>query len=427
MNISEAKMFVMLCRDASLDNSDGRLSITPFLWSHKGLGKSSAVWQLCRDTRMGFIDCRASQIEGSDLRGFPDRERDKDGNGIRTIYLPPADLPWGHAEGKKCPACDETMNVDEYHKANGGYKRAQSTYCKGELFLDELPRAEDDVIQSSFQLILDRAVGQYMLPAGWHVVAAGNFLEGYQQNGFQDPAWISRFAHGVVTVDDGYMKEFAEYLTSIGGGSADQHTSKIIQFVSFNSKHLTGDHKGDLGFSVQPSPRAWEMVLKVLKHASKYPHKIVKLVLIGLIGMDLANSFERFDISVSPKDIISSGVEPLRKKLDELNRNQICGLVWGMIAAAKVMEKTHEKMDNVLGFISWIASSSKVQDSRDLAVVLTKELTLPEVGGLNGAVIANPMLSKIAAKVTKNKMSWTDKITNNPELAKIMQKVSYGS
>ena len=67
----------------------GKAGITPFIWGHRGLGKSSVVRQTAADNNMGFIDMRASQMEASDLRGLPDRQ---DG---RTVFLPPADMPRG--------------------------------------------------------------------------------------------------------------------------------------------------------------------------------------------------------------------------------------------------------------------------------------------------------------------------------------------
>ena len=45
---------------------------------------------------------------------------------------------------------------------------------EGILFLDELNTAAPMVQASAYQLILDRKIGEYTLPDGWAIVAAGN-------------------------------------------------------------------------------------------------------------------------------------------------------------------------------------------------------------------------------------------------------------
>jgi ethanolamine utilization microcompartment shell protein EutS len=47
--------------------------------------------------------------------------------------------------------------------------------------------------------VLDRAVGEYVLPPGWSVVAAGNFAERSLVIHFDDPAFLDRFAHLVLS------------------------------------------------------------------------------------------------------------------------------------------------------------------------------------------------------------------------------------
>ncbi|HEV3387051.1 MAG TPA: hypothetical protein VG097_19690, partial [Gemmata sp.] len=48
------------------------------------------------------------------------------------------------------------------------------TSGKGILFLDELTSAPQMTQASCYQLVLDRRLGEYELPDGWVVMAAGN-------------------------------------------------------------------------------------------------------------------------------------------------------------------------------------------------------------------------------------------------------------
>jgi hypothetical protein len=109
------------------------------LWGTRGVGKSSIVRQVAHTHRVPLIDLRLTTIEPVDLRGaiYADEVQ------ARTVWFPPEFLP-----GPDQPS--------------------------GILFLDELTAADQRLQISAYSLILDRRVGQYRLPDGWLVVAAGN-------------------------------------------------------------------------------------------------------------------------------------------------------------------------------------------------------------------------------------------------------------
>lgn len=436
MNISMLKPSLRLCRKAN---------VTPFVWGHRGMGKSSSVRQLCEEDRMGFVDFRCSQIESSDLRGLPDKQ---DG---RTVYFAPQDLPHGEFKCLKCEA-DLIERGDKLHNAcsfgtNGsyavtkklpkkcpkGHEGTDTESCivlyEGILFLDELNRADDDVLQASFQLVLDRALGQYTLPTGWSVVAAGNYQQGYMVNSFNDPAFLDRFCHLQLTKSKDYTADWSEYMSKLP--SAPGVNDRIMQFVGFEENHLMGKVEGDLGFQVMSSPRSWEMVARVMTETEKnpYPKEATRDVLSGIIGMELTASFERFSVEVMPQDVLNKGVKTVEGKLKGFNRNQLVGLVWGVASHAKERfkeDKGKEKetmISNTLDFMMWVANNKE----RDLAVMLGKSLVDKETANLSGAVLSNPHLAKLAAKYKGAKGdTWIAAINERPELQQLMSKVSYG-
>ena len=108
-----------------------------FLWGPPGVGKSSLVHAIAARRSLPVIDLRASLLDPTDLRGIPAIE------GGRAVWCPPAFLP--HRDSPP-----------------------------GILFLDEINAAPPLVQASLYQLVLDRRVGEYELPAGWWIVAAGN-------------------------------------------------------------------------------------------------------------------------------------------------------------------------------------------------------------------------------------------------------------
>ncbi len=111
------------------------------LWGAPGVGKSALVAQAARACGVPMIDLRLSQLEPSDLRGMPYQ---KDG---RVEWAIPSMLPDALRHG-----------------------------ARGVLFLDEINAALPQVAAAAYQLILDRRLGDYRLPEGWAILAAGNRL-----------------------------------------------------------------------------------------------------------------------------------------------------------------------------------------------------------------------------------------------------------
>ncbi|MGA3132886.1 MAG: MoxR family ATPase [Terracidiphilus sp.] len=105
------------------------------IWGACGVGKSQIVAQVARDLGVAFLDVRAVQLDPVDLRGPPRMTSDQ------TEWVPPKFLP---NEGKSI------------------------------LFLDELTSVPQMTQAGCYQLVLDRKLGEYVLPDGWVVIAAGN-------------------------------------------------------------------------------------------------------------------------------------------------------------------------------------------------------------------------------------------------------------
>jgi len=420
MNVTELKQAVLLLRLAG---------VTGFVWGKHGLGKSSAIDQLTDDMDIGMIDMRCSQLEASDLRGLPDREVTEDGRPGRTFYLPPADLP---DAGKCSPACKLFRKEGCKAKACLDREAAGELGCQGILFLDELNRAEDDVLQAAFQLVWDKAIGTYKVPKGWSICVAGNYTEGYTVNSFNDAAFLDRFCHLDLTLGQDYMADWTQYMKERCGDAAD----KILQFVGFDDTHLAGKTEADAGFTVQPSPRSWEMVARVENAAAEggFDRAVVIAVIAGIIGRDLASHYDRFSTEVLPKDVIANfeRVKETIKKIAQRKggRNVLIGLVWGVVSNAKELGKKKDdekKMNNVLDFMEQLTDFGEL---RDMAVMLGRQLMEGETKTLGGAVLSNPHLAKMAAKFKTNKgggLTWIQAINKRPDLQKLMSKVAYGS
>ena len=184
-----------------------------FLWGPPGIGKSSIVKKVATDANMKLVDLRISQLAPTDLRGLP---LVQDG---KAHFAPPSFLPQ-----------DGT----------------------GILFLDEANQASPSMMALAQQLILDRQVGDYVVPDGWFIVAAGNRTEDRAAVSQMPAPVANRFIHFNVESDLASFKEYA-----IRKGLNEQ----IISFLNFRPKLLFDFNKNATAW---PSPRSWEFANTLL-------------------------------------------------------------------------------------------------------------------------------------------------------------------
>ncbi len=189
------------------------VKLAVMLWGAPGIGKSSIVQQVAKAQGLDFVDVRLSQLAPTDLRGLPVAE-----NGTAK-WFPPEFLP---------------------------------TSGSGIFFLDELNMAAPTMQGIAQQLILDRAVGSYILPDGWFVWAAGNRRED-RASVFEMPAPLAnRFLHLEMSADLDSFKRYA----------LDKNLNeRIIAFLAFRPNLL---HAPDNARPAWASPRSWEMASKLL-------------------------------------------------------------------------------------------------------------------------------------------------------------------
>jgi hypothetical protein len=178
-----------------------------FLWGPPGIGKSSIVKKVAELNDLELVDLRISQLAPTDLRGLPYIE---DG---QARFAPPSFLPQGG---------------------------------KGIIFCDEFNMSSPSMMSIAQQLILDRQVGDYVVPKGWFIVAAGNRAEDRAAVSQMPAPVANRFIHFNVESDLSSWKEYA-----IRKGLNEQ----IISFLNFRPELLFSFNKNATAW---PSPRSWE-------------------------------------------------------------------------------------------------------------------------------------------------------------------------
>lgn len=218
-----------------------------FLWGPPGIGKSSIVSQIAKEQGVGYIDLRLSLLDPTDLRGIPFFDTKQD----TAVWAPPSFLPDGSEE-------------------------------KGILFLDELNTAAPMVQASAYQLILDRKIGEYHLPEGWSIVAAGN-RESDRGVVFRMASPLAnRFVHLEMEAD---VEEWRKWAIDAGIDVT------IISFISHRPDALFAFNTQDESRSFA-TPRTWEYVNEVL--SSDPDEDLIMPLVSGAIGEELAASFLGF-------------------------------------------------------------------------------------------------------------------------------------
>ena len=204
-----------------------------FLWGPPGVGKSSVVKKVAEDAGLAVIDIRAALLDPTDLRGIPTIEDGK------AVWCPPSFLP------------SDPESV-------------------GLLFFDELSSAPPLVQASLYQLTLDRRVGEYVLPDGWRVIAAGNRAEDASIS-FRMPAALSnRFIHLDFEVD---------YEDWRGWAVDNEIHPLVLGFIGTRRELLFNMANTDRGF---PTPRSWEIVSDAIRSMGGW--KAASDFLVGVVG-----------------------------------------------------------------------------------------------------------------------------------------------
>jgi hypothetical protein len=274
--------------------------------SKHGLGKSQIIQQvgqkLSVQTGKPFevVDIRLSQREIGDILGMP-RAVDKY-EGSKLVW----------EKGKLVEAPVSMEHVTIYNLPNW-YPRDPESH--GILFLDEINRANREVQQAAFELVLDYRLNFQALPKGWRVVAAINEDQDIYSVLSLDPALIDRFA--VINFNP-TLDEWMDHARAIGVHDA------ILKFIDKFNTSLEVPEAIQPG-KVYPSRRSWVKFSDTIKHMAAQGEDsdpLKDLNYLQMLGMAFVGSehaikfadFVREDYRViSPDEILNQ----MSKKLEE--------------------------------------------------------------------------------------------------------------
>jgi len=291
--------------------------IPVFVWGSPGIGKSSIIKQIATDRGLEFVDLRLSLLDPTDLKGIPFFDKDNH----EAVWASPNFLP-------------------------------KEPNSKGVLFLDEINTAPPSVQASAYQLVLDRKVGDYELPKGWSIVAAGNNESDRGVVYRMPPPLANRFVHLSMEVSFEDWKGWA-YSSGID--------SSIISFLHYDSTKLFDfdPSKNEKSF---PTPRSWEYVHKIL--SSGIEPMLLMDIISGAVGAESAVAFMSFRKVMNRLPNIDTLLEGKDVEVEH-DSQLLFALIAGVVTNIK-QNPTKEKIDNALKFSLTLPKEFSVMLVKDM-------------------------------------------------------------
>jgi len=188
------------------------------------------------------------------------------------------------------------------------------------LFLDELNRARQEILQTIMDLALNRTLAGRKLPPHSRVISAVNSGEKYQLTEL-DPALVSRFN----------LYDFRPTVKDwLDWAEEEKIDERVIDFILKNPAFLDGDGEIEKDIPVldkTPDRRGWEKVARILKNKPNPTRTTCKLIcgIIGVkVGLSFYNSLSKKAI-VTGRDVLTA-FQRVKQQLEFLATNELCDI-----------------------------------------------------------------------------------------------------
>jgi len=304
--------------------------ISVLLRGSTGIGKSHIVRELSKEFKVDMIDVRGSTMVEGDVSGYPDLEAMKKSK-VMTFCMP----SWF------IKACREPVV----------------------LFLDEFNRATPQVMQSFFQIVLDRELGNdengvpYKLHPQTRVYAAVNAGNEYDVNDM-DPALLRRF---YVCDLESTKEDWIKWAKSNGVDPM------IVEFIEMHGSQLNVKVSEVKPGEVFPTPASWTRLDECIKYADIQLSKIagsnkssatLNALSLGLVGQSAAAEFVKFIRSynnILTAENILNDLEDYLDRIKKIDNDKLNALIGKIFEHASLNDWTDEQAANCAIFSKLIS------------------------------------------------------------------------
>lgn len=363
-DVTEALKFLMLAKRPA------------FIWGQPGIGKSDIISQLAAGSNRPMIDIRLLLCDPTDLKGIPHLDQV-----IGTMrFAQPCELPANVSVdqvnraktvverlSKVLGSSEDPAQQVEYenllHNAARNLEYLEKNYDlrNAILFLDEFNAAPPSVQGAAYQLILNRRIGEYVLPDGVDMFAAGN-RENDKGVTYRMPTPLcNRFVHINMEPDTEDWLLWA---------MANNIHSSVIGFIGTNKQKLNmfDPRSPDKAFATS---RTWVFVsdmLHVSDSGKAVKPNVMQALIAGTVGSGLSIEFEQHQRLLGqlpkPDDILLGSATKMDTREVSAHYTivlSLCHTLREILAAAKTkdiyagkkmsMEVYHAAVDKFVTFI----------------------------------------------------------------------------
>lgn len=186
------------------------------------------------------------------------------------------------------------------------------------LFLDELNRARQEILQTIMDLALNRTLAGRKLPEHSRVISAVNSGEKYQLTEL-DPALVSRF-----NLYD-FRPTVKDWLDWAAEAKIDE---RVTSFILKNPVYLDSDGEVEKDFQTldkTPDRRGWEKVARIIKNKQNPTRTTCKLIcgIIGVkVGLIFYNSLSKKS-GVTGRDVLTA-FPRVKQQIEFLGTTELC-------------------------------------------------------------------------------------------------------
>ena len=285
-----------------------------------GIGKSQLAKQVADELGLPFIDIRGSTMQEGDVIGYPDLEGMKE-SGVSSFCLP----AW-YIRGCKEPVV---------------------------IMLDELNRSLHGVMQSFFQIVLDRHLAwdvdgePIKLHPQTRIIAAVNAGAEYDVNEM-DPALLRRFWVADIEPDVESWSNWAK---------KENIDSILIEFVAQHPQHFVVDTGKVEPGKVIPTPASWHRLDTCLKHMEMQPSDTVGqptpagmyALCMGMIGTEASINFcdfvSKYERVISAEDVMRDNFNT--SLMENLPASEIVNLIQKVANHCEENDWAAEQVENL--------------------------------------------------------------------------------
>jgi ATPase family associated with various cellular activities (AAA) len=290
-----------------------------------GIGKSDVVAWVARQQNRPLIDIRLPLLEATDIRGLPHLAevtiRDADGNIVyneQNVPLTEKVFKWSNPTD---------MPTDPNSRAL--------------VFFDEMSAAPPSVQAATYQVVLNRRIGNYQLPDDVVIVAAGNRVKD-RGVAYNMPSPLqNRFIHATLQVDFDDWQEWA---------MENRIHKDVVGYLSFQPNDLFDFDPRRESYAFA-TPRSWSFVSELLyepNHDGTYrdtdlPVDILGNLIKGTIGEGPAIKFMTYRKQAAnlprARDVLTGKVTKLNVKQVDIMYALTTALVYELVDDVKKAEE----------------------------------------------------------------------------------------